>query len=53
MKMKAKRKVERDATKRTESRARIRGAQANLEGADESLDDLDLEVARSLKGYDE
>ena len=55
MKMKSQRKVERDRAKRA-ARTRVRPASQSetaVEGADESLDDLDLPLARSVLGYDE
>ncbi len=57
MKMKSQRKIERDRVKRA-ARSRVRpGSQSEsetvAEGADESLDDVDLQVARSVLGYDE
>jgi hypothetical protein len=58
MKMKSQRKIERDRVKREAARKRVRPATQSetveaAEGADESLDDVDLEVARSVLGYDE
>ena len=51
--MKSQRKAERDRAKRDASRYRVRPSQETAEGADETLDDLDINVARSVQGYDE
>lgn len=54
MKMKSQRKIERDRVKREVSRSRApRHTQKPEDGDDDAVDELDLQVARSVLGYDE
>jgi len=54
MKMKSQRKALRDRAKRTLAAAgRQTGAQNDNTAGDDSFDDLDLDVARRIQGYDE
>ncbi len=52
MKMKAQRKAVRDRTKREAARYRTQPG-TDGDAPDETLQELDDEVARSLEGYDE
>lgn len=52
--MKSQRKAERDRAKRDAARHSFRSVTGDTAGgADETLDELDLQIARSVQGYDE
>lgn len=57
MKMKSRRKVESDRVKRESSRNRARDGQtpddAEEATVEDAVEELDIQVARSLQGYDE